>query len=105
MGIFFCKRNSGLRVTCNYCRQVINALIEAAQNRDIKVVRARIEAGDNIEATDSFGQTALHGVVKNKSFQIVKLLVNAGANVNTLDKDGETPLQIGEKSDNAKIID
>ncbi|HXK43656.1 MAG TPA: ankyrin repeat domain-containing protein [Anaerolineae bacterium] len=81
----------GLRVEMK--RQVITPLIEAVQAQNSEAVRRRIAAGDNIEATDSYGQTALHWAAKNESVEIVNLLLLAGANVNARDEDGETPLQ------------
>jgi len=79
-------------------KQQITPLIEAVQKQDVDAVRSRIEAGDNVEATDSYGQTALHWATKNKSAEIVQLLLDAGADFNAKDEDGDTPLQNAEKN-------
>ena len=68
-------------------------------------MRARIEAGDNIEETDSYGQTALHWAAKYKSTVIVQLLLEVGANINAKDEDGDTPLQNAKKNTNPGIAE
>lgn len=79
-------------------KQRITPLIEAVQKQDVDAVRSRIEAGDNIKATDSYGQTALHWATKGESAEIVQLLLDAGADFNAKDEDGDTPLQNAEKN-------
>jgi ankyrin repeat protein len=79
-------------------RQRITPLIEAVQKQDVKAVRSRIKAGDNIEATDSYSQTALHWATKGESAEIVQLLLDAGADFNAKDEDGDTPLRNAEKN-------
>jgi ankyrin repeat protein len=86
-------------------RQRITPLIKAVQNQDVDAVRSRIEAGDNIEETDSFGQTALHWATKKKSAEIVQLLLDAGADLNAQDEDGDTPLQNAEKNAYPAILE
>jgi len=86
-------------------RQQITALIEAVQKQDVEAVRSRISAGDKLEETDSYGQTALHWAAKNESLEIVDLLVQAGANLNARDGDGETPLQAAKRKGSHAIVD
>ncbi|MBC8870054.1 MAG: ankyrin repeat domain-containing protein [Planctomycetes bacterium] len=85
-------------VIINCRQQRITPLIDAVQKQNVDAVKSRIEAGDDIEGTDSFGETALHWAAKDKSAEIVRLLVKAGANVNAQDEDGDTPLQNAEKN-------
>lgn len=80
-------------------------LIDAVQKEDVEKVRSQIEAGVNIEATDSYGQTALHWAAKYDSAEIVQLLLDAGANINAKDEDGDTPLQNAKKNTNPGIAD
>ena len=86
-------------------KQRITPLIEAVQKQNVDAVRSRIEAGDSIKATDSYGQTALHWATKDKSVEIVQLLLDAGANPRARDEDGDTPLQNAAKNANPAIAE
>jgi cytohesin len=86
-------------------RQRITPLIKAVQKQNVDAVRSRIQAGDNIEATDSYGQTALHWATKYKSVEIVQLLLDAGADPSAKDEDGDTPLQNAQKNANPAIAE
>lgn len=86
-------------------KQRITPLIKAVQNQDVNAVRSRIEAADNVNATDSYGQTALHWASKEESVEIVNLLIQAGANLNAKDEDGETPLQAAKLKGRHAIVD
>jgi len=74
-------------------RQRPTPLMDAVQNQDVDAVTSCIEGGGDVEARDSYGQTALHWAAKYESVKIVQLLLDAGANVDVQDDDGETPLQ------------
>jgi ankyrin repeat protein len=74
-------------------RQRPTPLMDAVQNQDVDAVASCIKRGDDGEARDSYGQTALHWAAKYESVEIVQLLLDAGADVNAQDEDGETPLQ------------
>ncbi len=80
-------------------------LMTAVQNQDVDAVRVRIEAGDNIEEKDSWGQTALHWASKYESVEIVELLLEAGANFKAKDEDGDTPLKNADKNTNPAIAE
>jgi ankyrin repeat protein len=84
-------------------KQRITPLIEAVQKQNVEAVRTRIGAGDDVGATDSYGQTALHWATKYDSVEIVELLVAAGANPSARDEDGDTPLGNAQKNSNPLI--
>ena len=84
-------------------KQRITPLIKAVQKQQVDVVRSRIQAGDAIEAKDSYGQTALHWATKYDSLEIVQLLLDAGANTKARDEDGDTPLGNAQKNANPAI--
>ncbi|MDO8880338.1 MAG: ankyrin repeat domain-containing protein [Coriobacteriia bacterium] len=85
-------------------RQRPTPLMDAVQNQDAAAVGARIAAGDDVEARDSWGQTALHWAAKYESAEIVGMLLVAGAKTDTRDEDGETPLDAAKRTTHAEII-
>jgi len=50
-----------------------------------------VELGNDINATDQDGYTALHGAAARGDNEMVNYLVEQGAHVNTLNKDGNSP--------------
>ncbi|XP_047105193.1 ankyrin repeat-containing protein P1E11.10-like [Schistocerca piceifrons] len=67
-------------------------LIIAASQGQTGQVRAILDAGSPVNATDASGDTALHEAVVNGHEETVKCLIDAGADVNVRDSDGMTPL-------------
>jgi hypothetical protein len=56
-----------------------------------------LELGASVNATNKYGDTALHGASwRERADSIVQLLVEKGANVNAKDSRGWTPLVIAE---------
>lgn len=86
-------------------RQRPTPLMTAVQEQNVDDVRARIEAGDNIEERDAFGQTALHWATKYESVEIVQLLLDAGASFKAKDEDGDTPLTNAQKNTNPAVAE
>ncbi len=68
------------------------ALMEAADGRNVELVRVLIANGANVNAADEDGETALMIAADEGRAEIVRLLIEAGANVNARDEDGETAL-------------
>ena len=85
----------GFRITVRQQRPT--PLMDAVQKQDVDAVRSRIEAGDAIDDTDSFGQTALHWAAKGESAEIVRRLLDAGADTKAKDEDGDTPLDTAKR--------
>ncbi|MCL4219359.1 MAG: ankyrin repeat domain-containing protein, partial [Candidatus Hydrogenedentes bacterium] len=52
------------------------------RNARVEAVKAALENGADINATDGYGLTALHWAGINGCLDLAKLLVNRGANVN-----------------------
>jgi ankyrin repeat protein len=59
---------------------------------DLEMVTELVEAGANVEETDSVAMTALSLACLKGHFAIVVCLVEHGANVNHTDNDGMTTL-------------
>ena len=70
----------------------MSKLIEAAKKGDLPAVRARLAAGDDVNAADPDGNTALHEASFNGHLDVVRELLKAGANVHAVDQNGWTAL-------------
>ncbi len=57
----------------------------------MKLARALIKAGANVNAPDGLGSTPLHHAADNDDLPVIKLLVKHGASVLAKDKKGKTP--------------
>src|SRR5690625_4728292 len=67
---------------------------------DVDAVRAAIEAGEDLDALDDFGDTALMDTVYFDYPEIAALLIDAGADVDAGHADdGRTPLMIAMLED------
>lgn len=62
----------------------------------LETVRLLLDAGARIDATDGFGQTALHGAAYRGWNDVVRYLVERGADLLVADNDGHTPLDAAE---------
>lgn len=69
------------------------ALGWAAHNGHIKMVKALIKKGANVNSPDSFGNTPLHWALFNYHHQVAEILIAHGANQLTQNKNGLTPKQ------------
>ena len=58
------------------------------------IVELLLDAGADLEAADSKGETVVHKFAASGATNVLKLLVARHANVNRRDSDGETPLHL-----------
>jgi ankyrin len=68
------------------------SLIDAAKNGDKGAVRAFLQQGANVNATQADGATALHWASYRDDVDSADLLIRAGADVNAANDLGATPL-------------
>jgi len=68
------------------------AIMYAAANDDVELVRALIKAGANVKAANQFGTSAVTEAAIIGSAPIVDALLKAGADPNFKNPEGETPL-------------
>jgi uncharacterized protein len=83
------------------------AVMYAAANDDLELVRALIKAGANVKLKNQFGTSALTEAAIIGSAPIVEALIKAGAEVNFKNPTGETPLMAAARSgkvDAAKLL-
>ena len=68
------------------------SLVDAAKNGDKATIRALLQQGANVNATQPDGATALHWASYRDDLDSADLLIRAGANVNAANDLGATPL-------------
>src|ERR1051325_2830231 len=74
------------------------AIMYAAANDDLELVRGLIAAKANVSAKNQFGTTAITEASIIGSEKIIEALLKAGANPNTKNPEGETPLMAVARS-------
>lgn len=74
------------------------AIMWAAANDDVELVRALIKAGANVKATNQFGTSAITEAAIIGSAPVLDALIKAGADPNTKNPEGETPLMAAARS-------
>jgi ankyrin repeat protein len=74
------------------------AIMYAAANEDLDLVRALIKAGASVKAKNQFGTTAITEAAITGSAPIIDALLKAGADPDTRTPEGETPLMAVARS-------
>jgi uncharacterized protein len=74
------------------------AIMYAAANDDLELVRALLKAGANVKLKNQFGTSALTEAAIIGSAPIIDALLKAGADPNFKTPDGETPLMAAARS-------
>lgn len=64
-----------------------------------------LKQGADINGTDAFGQTPLHGAAQWGNVAIVEFLVEQGAKINVQTHEGITPLDLAKKYYHLKVAD
>jgi ankyrin repeat protein len=62
----------------------------------LEAVKLCFELGNDVNAVNSMGLTALHGAANRGSDDIIQFLVDKGAKLDVKDKEGRTPLTWAE---------
>jgi ankyrin repeat protein len=74
------------------------AIMYAAANDDVELVRALIKAGANVKLQNQFGTSALTEAAIVGSAPVIDVLLKAGADPNTHNPQGETPLMAAART-------
>ena len=69
---------------------------EEEERSSLEAVKVVVELGGDVNATNQFGQTALHAAAYMGADDIIQFLASKGAKVDAKDKYGQTPLSIAE---------
>jgi ankyrin repeat protein len=74
------------------------AIMFAAANGDLELVRALIKAGANVKLSNQFGSSAITEASIIGNAQIIDALLKAGADPNFKNPNGETPIMAAARS-------
>jgi ankyrin repeat protein len=83
------------------------AVMWAASNGDLELVRALVKAGADVKLKNQFGTSAITEAATIGSASIANVLLKAGADPNFRNPEGETPLMAAARSghvDAAKVL-
>src|SRR5687768_8537427 len=81
------------------------AVADAAMKRDTEAVRALLKNGDDVNAAQGDGMTALHWAARNGDLELTQMLLYAGANVKATTRlGGYTPLLMAADQGHAAVI-
>lgn len=83
-------------------------IIEACSGKNISIVKLLLEMGEDVNAKDNDGFTALYRAVQGGELDIVKALIENGADINikySFIKKGQTVLSLAEEYGHDDIID
>jgi ankyrin repeat protein len=78
---------------------------DAAMKRDKEAVRTLLKNGDDVNAAQGDGMTALHWAARNGDLELTQMLLYAGANVKAATRlGGYTPLLMAADQGHASVI-
>jgi uncharacterized protein len=80
------------------------AIMYAAANDDVELVRALIKAGANVKLKNQFGTSALTEASIIGSAPVIDALLKAGADPNFKNLSGETPIQAAARSGKVEAV-
>ncbi len=81
------------------------ALHDAAEQGDARLIRALIADGADVNTRDDKGQTPLIIAIRHRQLRAAAELIAAGASLNVETRSGWTPLSVAVKSGNPFMIE
>ena len=94
-----------LRKHCGKTGEESTALIDAAADGNIEVVKQLLAAGANVNAKNKWGGTPLHWAARGGHKEIVELLIAKGANVNAKNDEDGTPLHLAADRGHTEVVE
>ncbi len=85
-------------------KKTSKVLFLAVRNGDLDGVKEALKNGADIEAKESYGDTALNIAAENGHLEIVKYLIESGANIENLGGAAKTPLMNAAFDGHAEIV-
>lgn len=80
------------------------ALLQAARDGDCARIRAYVENGTDVDATDASGWTPLFWAVRNRHVKAVAELITLGADINAEARNGQTAIYVAVKAGSPLIL-
>lgn len=80
------------------------ALVQAAFDGNLELVKSAVGKGASLEATAPKGRTSMHWAAANGHLEIVEFLHSKGADIDAKDSGGMTPLMFAVKGKHADIV-
>jgi uncharacterized protein len=71
---------------------VVNQTFDEGPEALLEAVRLALEVGNDVDAVNTMGLTAIHGAANRGSNHIIEFLASKGARLNLPDREGRTPL-------------
>lgn len=85
-------------------KKIEKTLFLAARNGDLEGVKEALKNGADLEAKESYGDTALNLAAENGHLEIVKYLIETGANIENLGGAAKTPIMNAAFAGHAEIV-
>jgi ankyrin repeat protein len=84
---------------------IFDVLTSMVKKDSFQIVKLLIDKGVDIDAVDSFGNTALHYAVEKENLDLIELIIKSGCDVNkTLRHDNDTPLHYACFQKNRRVV-
>jgi ankyrin repeat protein len=84
---------------------LVEGIRSASKEYCLRLMRALLQAGYNLNQTDMNGRTPLHSACRTDDKEIVSILINANAKLSCKDHTGNTPLQIALHAKSKIVVD
>ncbi len=82
----------------------VSALVEAANQGNIQIVRELIDKGTPVNGLDQNGRTALSEASWNGKTDVIKLLLEKGADPTIKKSDGESPVSLATSQKHPEVV-
>ncbi len=85
-------------------KHIDKQLLEAASEGDLPGVQTALKTGADIEAKETYGDTALNLAAEQGHVEVVKVLLEAGANIHNKGGADKTPIKNAAFAGNVVVV-